>query len=99
MQPALSTADAFHPAGVDQIGRCGAGKTVEPLVQSWLITKVKTDPELLKAIDQPEAGFPVGLMSPSWRLRPDQGVGEATGVQNGSASTGPAHKRQTTGVG
>ena len=90
--PALGTADAFDARTIHEIGCRGSGEAVGTITAGRFIPEAQRQAEPGEAVDQPLTRLPIGLASLAWGIGPDQGIGEAAGVEHRLATTGTAHQ-------
>ena len=88
--PELCTANAFGSVSIDKVGRCGAGEAVHGAGLCRGIARIETDSKLCEACGEPVVDLPVSLSLLSRCFRPHQCVGQTTGVEHSTATTGAA---------
>ena len=97
--PALGAADTFHARCIHQVGHRCAGETVAGFRSSRIGSELQREPQTRETIHQPLTGLAVGLLALSWRIRPDQGVGESSGVEHRPTATGSSHQAEAAATG
>ena len=84
--PELGTANAFVTVVVDKIGWCGARETIPTPSLSRGAARLQRYTEAAESIHQPKAGGLIRLFAHARSIGPDQGIGEPTGMENGSTA-------------
>ena len=97
--PELGTANAFGSLPIDKVGRSGTGEAVHGAGLCRSDAGIETDAELCEACGQPLVHLQISLPLLSRCFRPHQCVGQTTGMEHGTATTGAAQKIQLTSPG
>jgi hypothetical protein len=80
---------------MNQIGNGTGGEAVRLVGLAGGIAKRQGQLHGSESLLEPEAAEVISLASTAGRIRPDQGIGEITPMENGSAARGTTHQRQS----
>ena len=94
MLPELGTANAFGSLPINKVGRRGTGEAVHGAGLCSGDAWIEADAQLCEACGEPVVHLPVSLPLLSRCFRPYQCVGQPTGVEHSTATTGAAKQIQ-----